>query len=79
MILHARKSCGGEKGIRGRGLLDAAKGLITTLKLCGIGEREALLSLVQVYKVQVAELTHLVDDVPGIILRHGHLIQLHVF
>ena len=38
-----------------------------------------LFSLVYIDKMNHAHVSKLVHDVPGIVLRHGDLVQLHIF
>ncbi len=62
------------------GLLYAAEGLFAATDLTGIGEREGLLTLVQVHKVHATgELADLIHNEPGVILWHGHLIKVYIF
>ena len=60
-------------------ILDVAKRLIAASQLSRIGQTESLLTLIQVYEVHVAKVTELIHDEPSIVLRHGHLIEFHVF
>jgi hypothetical protein len=60
-------------------LLNAAEGLVTATELLRIGERESLLTLVQVYEVDAAgKCADLVHYEPSVILGHGNLIKVYI-
>ena len=53
-------------------------GLLASFDLIAVREIERLLSFVQVDEVSHIQVTHNVNNVPGIVLRDRYLVHIHV-